>query len=116
MWVPAPTQYFRINTPWIILSRMKSKLWFVTSGLMLVLGIVCIAWRWHGTASVNLGIPLSSTAVQFCGSASGGLALAGLGAMILSLLLLVIAIFRWLFGGSAQSEAGGASLPQKGSK
>jgi len=95
---------------------MKSKAWFAAFGLMFILGIGCIAWRWHGTANVNLGIPVSSTSVQFCGSASGGLALAGLGAMILSLLLLVIAIFRWLFGGSAQSEAGGASLPQKGSK
>ena len=91
---------------------MKSKLWFVASLLMLVLGIACIAWRWHGTASVNLAIPISAASVQFCGSATGGLAVAGLGALILAVLLFVIALFRWMLSRS-ETPATPAKMPSK---
>jgi len=102
-----------INPPWIMLTRMKSRLWFVASGLMLLLGITFIAWHWHGTANVNLAIPLSSTSIQFCGSANGGLALAGLGALIFAALLFVIAIFRWIFGRSDKPKVNLAKPPEK---
>jgi len=93
---------------------MKFKLWFIASFLMLVLGIVCLAWHWHGTAKVSLAIPLSSTSVQFCGSASGGLPVAGLGALLLAILLFIIAVFSWMFSGSGKPPATAATqLPPK---
>jgi hypothetical protein len=94
---------------------MKSKLWFLASLLMLILGITCIAWRWHGTANVSLAIPMSAASVQFCGSASGGLAIAGLAAVILAVLLFLVATFRWMFSGSGKPPAHAApNVPGKG--
>ena len=91
---------------------MKFKLWFIASFLVLVLGIVCLAWHWHGTAKVSLAIPLSSTSVQFCGSASGGLPVAGLGALLLAILLFIIAVFSWVFSGSKpQTDAAAYTKP-----
>jgi len=84
---------------------MKSILWFLVSGLMFILGFTLIAWRWKGNANVSLGIPISGASVQFCGSATGGLAVCGLLALLLAIVCFIVAVLRWIFPSSDKPDA-----------
>ncbi len=71
---------------------MKPKLFFLASAAIFALGLVSPGAAWKGTASVTVASPLSSSSLQFCGSASGGWALAGISGVLLGILLSVVAL------------------------
>ena len=81
---------------------MKSKLLFIASASVFTLGLVSLGVGWKGTASVTLASPLGSSSLQFCGSASGGWALAGISGILLGIVLAVAALVSLIVRSPAQ--------------
>jgi hypothetical protein len=81
---------------------MRSKLLFIASALIFVLGLVSLGVGWKGTASITLASPLGSSSLQFCGSASGGWALVGISGILLGIALAVVALVSLTVRSAAQ--------------
>lgn len=81
---------------------MKPKLLFLASTATFALGLVSLGVGWKGTASVTVASPLGSSSLQFCGSAGGGWALAGISGVLLGIVLGVVALVSSIARRTAQ--------------
>ena len=54
---------------------MRSKILLLSAPLVFLFGLVCLAAKWHGDASVNVGWPASENVVKICGTATRGFGL-----------------------------------------
>ncbi|HEV2491751.1 MAG TPA: hypothetical protein VG204_01620 [Terriglobia bacterium] len=81
---------------------MKSSLLFLAAAAVFLLGLVSLGIGWKGTASVTVASPLSASSLQFCGSASGGWALAGISGIVLGTLLAAVALVSSIVRRAAQ--------------
>jgi hypothetical protein len=75
---------------------MRCKILFLSAAVALLLGFVCLAAKWHGDASVNVGWPGSVNTVKFCGTATGGFALIGFLGLLLGIILFLAAVIDWI--------------------
>lgn len=73
---------------------MKAKRLLILAAVLFLLGFVSVCSGWHGNAGVNVAYPIAGTSVQFCGSASGGFALAGILGMFFGIVVLLVALIR----------------------
>ncbi|HEY7617394.1 MAG TPA: hypothetical protein VH744_11370, partial [Terriglobales bacterium] len=71
---------------------MTTKLLWIATGFLLLAGLICTGMGWHGTFKVTAGAPLSNTAVEFCGSATGAWALAGIVCTISAVVLFIVSL------------------------
>ena len=69
---------------------MKSKILFSCSLLVFFLGLGLLIAAWNGNASVKAEWPITGSVVQLSGSATGWRAMAGVGS-----LLLAVVLFLW---------------------
>ena len=63
---------------------------FLTSAVLLLIGLVSLWSKWNGTAGVNAGSPISVWSVNFCGSVNGWPAMIGVVSIVAALL-----VFLW---------------------
>lgn len=75
---------------------MKIKTLTAVAGFVFLLGVAFLGASWNGNASLNFGWPASSNSVQFCGSASGLSALAGVVGIVAGVVLIAISMIRAL--------------------
>jgi len=73
---------------------MNNKVLFGLSVALLLGGLIALAAGWHGNAGVSMSLPLSGSAVTFCGSAKGGWAAGGIVGGGLGLVGLLVAMVR----------------------
>jgi len=65
---------------------------FLTSAVLLLIGLVSLWSKWNGTAGINAGSPVSVWSVNFCGSVNGWPALIGVVSIVAALLMFLCAV------------------------
>jgi len=65
---------------------------FLTSAILLLIGLVSLWSKWNGTAGINAGSPVSVWSLNFCGSVSGWPALIGAVSIVAALLVFLWAV------------------------
>jgi hypothetical protein len=73
---------------------MRSSKLFLTSAVLLVLGLASLWSKWNGSAGLNAGSSLDSWAVSFNGSVHGLPALVGMVAILAAIITFLIAGIR----------------------
>ena len=76
---------------------MRESRFYLTSALLLVVGLVSLGSKWIGTAGINAGYPISAWSVSFSGSVSGWPAMIGVIAIVSSVILFLAAVLHSLF-------------------
>ena len=77
---------------------MKWKILFLCSLLAFFAGLGVLISAWKGNASVKAAWPISGSVVELSGSATGLRAMAGLGGLLLAVLLFLWGVFRLVTG------------------
>ena len=75
---------------------MRSSRLFLTSGLLLVIGLTSLWSKWDGSAGINAGYPVSAWAVSFSGSVHGWPAMIGVLVLLAGIVVFLVAIVRSL--------------------
>ncbi len=65
---------------------------FLSSPVLLMIGLASLWSRWNGSASANAGYPISAWAVSFCGSVNGWPAMIGVIAIIAAIFVFLAAV------------------------
>jgi len=73
---------------------MRSHKLFMSSAVLLVLGLASLWSKWNGSAGLNAGSSLDSWAVSFNGSVHGFPALVGMVAILAAIVMFLIAVVR----------------------
>ena len=73
---------------------MRSSKLFLTSAVLVVVGVASLWSKWNGSAGVNAGSSLDAWAVSFNGSVHGLPALVGLVAILAAIVIFLVAIVR----------------------
>jgi hypothetical protein len=93
---------------------MKSKLFFLISGLLAAGALACIVVPFNGSISVNAGFPVntSTTVLQVSGATKGWPVLLALVLLIAAIVLFVTAVIRWLWASPEipQTQAQGPTV------
>ena len=77
---------------------MREHKLFITSAVLLVLGLL---WsQWNGTASIDAGDSIAAWAVKFSGSVNGLPALIGILLIVAAIIIFFVALIRILIGSS----------------
>jgi hypothetical protein len=79
---------------------MHARKLFLTSAVLLVIGLFSIGSKWDGSAGINAGDSLSAWAVTFNGSVHGLPALIGVISVIAALLVFLAALINWAMASS----------------
>jgi hypothetical protein len=77
---------------------MHARKLFLTSAVLLLIGLISLWSKWNGSAGINAGDSVSAWAVTFNGSVHGWPAMIGVISVLGGVLLLLVAIIRWLVG------------------
>ncbi len=75
---------------------MRSRKLFLSSVVLLVIGLGSLWSKWNGNAGVNAGYPISQWAVTFNGSVHGWPAMIGVVAILAGIITFVVAVVRTL--------------------
>jgi hypothetical protein len=75
---------------------MRARLLFLTSAVLLVIGLVSLWSKWNGSAGINAGDSVSAWAVTFSGSVHGWPAMIGVISIIAALFVFLAAVIRAL--------------------
>jgi len=82
---------------------MKSKILLRCALLAFFLGLGLLVAGWHGNLSVTVW-PISASVVQVSGSATGWRAMAGLGGLLLAVILFLWGLISLVTGGRRESK------------
>ena len=75
---------------------MRTRKLFLSSALLLVVGLASLWSKWNGSAGIHAGYPIQEWSVSFNGSVQGWPAMIGVLALLASLITLVVAVIRSL--------------------
>ena len=78
---------------------MRARKLFLTSAVLMVIGLGSLWSKWNGTAGVSAGSSMREWAVNFCGSVNGWPALIGIVLLIAALFVFLAAVIS----GAAES-------------
>lgn len=73
---------------------MRTRKLFLTSGVLLIVGLVSLWSKWDGSAGINAGYPISQWVVTFNGSVHGWPAMIGVVSIVVALFVFVAAVVR----------------------
>ena len=79
---------------------MHARKLFLTSAVLLAIGLFSLGSKWDGSAGINAGDSLSAWAVTFNGSVHGLPALIGVISVIAALLVFLAALINWAMASS----------------
>ena len=79
---------------------MHARKLFLTSAVLLLIGLVSLGSKWDGNAGINAGDSLSGWAVTFNGSVHGLPAMIGVISVVASLLVFLAAVINWAMAAS----------------
>jgi hypothetical protein len=71
---------------------MRAPKLFLSSAVLLAIGLASLWSKWNGSASANAGYPISAWAVSFCGSVNGWPAMLGVIAIIAAIFVFLAAV------------------------
>jgi hypothetical protein len=77
---------------------MRARELFLTSGVLMLIGLGSLWSRWNGTAGINAGDSIRAWAVNFCGSVNGWPALIGALCVVAALLAFLAAVVSGAMG------------------
>jgi len=77
---------------------MQARKLFITSAVLLMVGLASFWSKWNGSAGVNAGDSIAAWAVNFCGSVNGWPALMGVIAIIAAVLVFLWAVISAAVG------------------
>ncbi|HEU5337207.1 MAG TPA: hypothetical protein VFU27_14645 [Terriglobales bacterium] len=96
---------------------MKAKSLLSCALLVFFAGVGLLISAWQGSSSVTAAWPIGSSAVQLSGAAKGWRAMAGLGGLVLAVVLffwsLISLVTRGLQGSRQQAQVSPASAASK---
>ena len=79
---------------------MHARKLFLTSAVLLVIGLFSLGSKWDGSAGINAGDSLSAWAVTFNGSVHGWAAMLGVISLVGALFVFLAALINWAMASS----------------